>query len=486
MTKIAIAGVVHETNTYCQTTTGREDFRVLRGAKFSRLDGTQTSVGGALAECEKRGIEVVPILVANAQPSGTIQSPVYEGFKAEILETLAQEMPVDGVFLDLHGAGVVEHLEDLEGDLSAAIRNLVGEAVPITAGFDLHGNISQAMADSLDGVFACHEYPHVDMHERAMEAVALIDNMLKHQFRPVTHVEAVPVLLPTTTTFEGIGKKFLERVREVEAAHSEVVKISWFHGFPYTDIAEVGSFITVTHQSDRAEAEEIAKQLGSELWAMRDGFTFPRLDANEALERAMAVDGIPVVVNETSDNCGGGAPGDGTHLLKAMLEARLENCCFGFIVDPQVAEQANEAGVGSVIEVVLGGKTDSLHGSPLKLTAYVKALHDGRLIMKAMAKGAPMNLGKMARLIVDDVDVIVASKRSQTFDEGPFEALGINVREKRIVALKSSNHFRADYKDIAAEIVTADTPGATTLDISVFDRERLSKPIWPLDEDATY
>lgn len=486
MTRIAIAGVVHETNTYCQATTPATDFRFLRGEKFARMLGTETTVGGALGACEQRGFEVVPIMVANAQPSGTIQADAYDDFKQEILQTLGNQMPVDGVFLDLHGAGVVEGIDDLEADLCRAIRNLVGEAVPITAVFDLHGNITQDMADSLDGVFGCQQYPHIDMHLRAIEAIDLIAKMLNEKFRPVTHVELVPMLMPTTTTFTGIGESFLKDVLQAEAGDPNIIDISWFHGFPYTDVPHVGCSIVVTYRGERNHAEAVAKQVASQLWQRRDEFRPVRLGADEAVQAALAQPDFPVVINETSDNCGGGTPGDGTHLLRAMLVAGLQNSCFGFIVDPEVARQANSAGVGAVIEVDLGGKTDDLHGEPLRLTAYVRALHDGRLVLKAMAKGAPINLGTMARLVVDDIDIIVASNRSQTLDDGPFEALGIDVRQKNIIALKSSNHFRAGFKDIAKAIVTADTPGLTTHDISVFSREKQDKPLWPINEDAAY
>jgi microcystin degradation protein MlrC len=242
----------------------------------------------------------------------------------------------------------------------------------------------------------------------------------------------------------------------------------------------------VTVKGERAEAERIAKELAGDLWQQKQEFVPKSLSASAALAVAMEQPGSPIVINETSDNCGGGTPGDGTHLLAAMLESKIENACFGFIVDPEVAHQANQAGVGAVIDVSLGGKTDDLHGESLSLQGYVKALHDGRLILKAMAKGAPINLGTMARLEVDGLDIIVASNRSQTLDDGPFEALGIDVSQKKIVALKSSNHFRAGFQDVAAGIVTADTPGLTTHNMSVFPRINKSAPLWPIDDQAEY
>ncbi len=170
-----------------------------------------------------------------------------------------------------------------------------------------------------------------------------------------------------------------------------------------------------------------------------------------------------------------------------MLDAGLgKDACFAFVVDPEVAAQAHAAGVGSTLEVELGGKTDDLHGKPLRLGAYVKALHDGRLVMQHMFRGAPLHLGPMARLVVDGMDIVVGSRRSQTFDREPFLALGIDVLKYRYVALKSSNHFRAGFQQLAGAIVTADTPGPTTHQLQVFVRKNAARPLWPLDAEAAY
>ena len=481
--RIAIAGIVHETNTYCKEPTFANEFYQLRGKRLLETRGQESDVGGAVDACERLGIEPVPLLYAGAQPSGTIDRVAYDTFKQEILDGLANNGVIDGVMLCLHGAGVVEGIQDLEGDLARAVRVQVGEAVPVVASFDLHGNITQDMADALDGVFACHHYPHIDLHKRSAEAVALIQRMLEENFRPVTHVSSAPMLISFATTFLGPGKAKLAQILLAEE-ESGVIDVSWFHGFPYTDTVHVGTFVAVTTEGDREQARRIADALAEGLWADRETFRPRSLSADAAVVAARleaAKTEQPVVIHETSDNCGGGAPGDGTHLLRAMLDAKLDNACFGFLVDPEVASVCHEAGVGARLQISLGGKYDDLHGAPLELTAYVKSLHDGRIRMRAMFKGAPLNLGPMARLVVDGMDVIVASRRSQTFDIEPFLAVGIDVMNYDFVALKSSAHFRAGFQDLAGAIVTADPPGLTTLQIEVFPREHAPGPLWPVD-----
>jgi len=207
--RIAIAGIIHETNTYCRDQTTTVDFHQSRGERIFKSRGTETSIGGALAICAELGIEVVPLLVVSAQPSGIVELETYQAFKAEILQGLAPQLPIVGIFLDLHGAGVVDGIHDLEGDLVQAIRDLAGPSTGIVATFDLHGNITAAMVEALDGTFACHQYPHIDLHWRAREAIKLIRRMATENLKPVSYVEKLPMLMPTTTTFSGIGKAHL-------------------------------------------------------------------------------------------------------------------------------------------------------------------------------------------------------------------------------------------------------------------------------------
>ena len=210
-----------------------------------------------------------------------------------------------------------------------------------------------------------------------------------------------------------------------------LIDLSWFHGFPYADVPQAGSSLVATVRNG-VDAQPELERLASALWQARESFRPVSLSAEQAVAQATAaaqkLPKGPVIIAETSDNCGAGAPGDGTHLLRAMLEARLgPQACFGFVVDPEVAAQAHAAGVGSSINISLGAKTDHLHGSPIAAAASVIALHDGRLVMQHMNKGARLKLGLLARLQIQGLDVVVASRRSQTFDPEPFLAVGIAV-----------------------------------------------------------
>ncbi|MBW2279309.1 MAG: M81 family metallopeptidase [Deltaproteobacteria bacterium] len=483
--RVAIAGVSHETNSYCKGQTQSEEFWTLRGDRVLRLAPTATDVGGMLAACEEIGATPVPTLVAGASPSGVIAAEVYAGFKREILERLRDAGELDAVALSLHGAGVVDGIDDLEGDLAEAVRDLVGPGVPVVATFDLHGNVTQRMADALSLMFGCHDYPHTDLYDRGVEAVRNVPALVRGDLQPVTWVESVPALLPTNTTLFGPARDVKDRCLELEKRPG-VVDCTFFHGFPYTDTPLVGAHFTVTTHGDRELARKTAQEAARYLWSRREDFRPESLSCEQAIERARAVQGRPAVINETSDNPGGGTPGDGTHLLRAMVGAGLENACFGFIVDPVTAQAAHAAGVGATIDVEIGGRYDDLHGAPLAVSAYVKTLGDGYFRWQKMLRGVQAGLGRMARLVVGGIDVIVSSNRAQTFDAEVFAHLGIDVLRYDIVALKSSHHFRAGFQELAAGIITADPPGLTTHQIQVFPRERAAGPLWPLDPDATY
>jgi microcystin degradation protein MlrC len=253
-----------------------------------------------------------------------------------------------------------------------------------------------------------------------------------------------------------------------------------------TDVPGAGAAVLAITDNNPELARSCATEVAEVVWAMRDALLPRSLSCEEAIALAMAEPLGPVVINETSDNTGGGAPGDGTHLLRAMLDAGLADSAFGFVVDPVTAAQAHAAGVGATIDVELGARTDRLHGEPIRARAYVKALTDGRFVDQAFAAGTQVDLGAMARLRVAGVDVLVSSRRSQTFDPEPFLLHGIDVRRCRVVALKSSHHFRAGFEDLARAIVTADPPGLTTQRVEALERLRVARPVWPLDAGADY
>lgn len=496
--RIAIGGIEHETNTYATEsmgTTSLSDFSQLRGDELLAARGVRTFLGGFLAACDAAGHEVVPTFSAIAGPSGIIEAEAYRTMKHELLDRLRQAGPLDAVALAMHGAGVVEGIEDLESDLARSVRTVVGD-IPLVVPLDLHGNITPEMGASIDVMLGVHEYPHTDCYERGVECIELLPALVAGTLKPTTAVVQMPILLPTSTTDEGPAAEIRDRCLAAED-DDRVVDAAFFHGFPYTDVAATGSSIVVTTNGDMALAEETAAGLADIVWMRRTDFlteSTPPTVALELAQQVLADRGGPVVINDTADNPGGGTPGDGTHLLGALIESGIENACFGFIFDAAVAEQAHAAGVGATITVSLGGKHGSLHGPPLELEVFVKTLTDGRFVYSnQMLAGVPASYGPSARIVVGGnhrglggLDVIVTSRRSQTFDAGVFLLHGIDVTSRSVVALKSSQHFRGGFRDIATAMIAADSPGLTTREVTVFEHPNAGRSLWPTNPDLSW
>lgn len=483
--RIVIAEVMHETNTFSNVPTTRELFELWEWASgdavLANHRGVRDFLGGMIEASEQRGIEVVGAFAANAYPAGTITKETFAALQDELLSGIAAAGKVDAICLSLHGAGVAEGIDDLEGALIKAVRQQTGYDIPLIVTLDLHGNITDEMVQEADILLGVHLYPHTDCYERGLEAVELAEQMVKGTLVPRMYRATLPLIIPTSTTNLSPAKDVNEACYRWEAEPG-MVDCAFFHGFPYTDIPELGVTVIAVANDDAELAKRAAENVAELIWQKRDEFAAKVLSPQEGLALAKAAERFPVVLNETSDNPGGGTPGDGTYLLRAMLEADLQDACFGFIYDPEVAALAHEKGVGATIELQLGGKTDNLHGEPIAFTAYVKALTDGKFITSSpMGQGSPINLGKSVRLQANGVDILVCSVKTQVLDEQVFLLHGIDVTQYKIVSLKSSQHFRASFEPLSAQIITVDSPGLTTLQFSSFDYKRLNRPKYPLD-----
>lgn len=488
--RIAIGELSHETNTFCAGLTTMEDFRgfmCFEGEAITHAHaGNRTYVGGMLDRCRALGVDGVPTFATMAYPSGTIAAGTLRELLDRLLSAIQAALPVDAVALALHGAGVAEGHDDLEATVLAEVRELVGPDVPIAATLDLHGNLTQPVLTNAQGLFGVHQYPHVDSYERGAEVIDFLVRVVRGELRPVMHLERLPMMLPPTTTDLEPMKGLNVIAREAEK-RERLVDCTIFHGFPMTDVPGVGVSVLAIADGDPVAARDAATSVAEAVWEVREELRPEILSPGEAIERALSAPAGMVVINDTSDNPGGGGPGDSTHLLRALLDSNPADACFGFVYDPEVARQAHEAGVGARIGVRLGGKTDRLHGEPIEAEAYIKVLTDGRFRHTTpMWRGLAVALGPCARLQIGEVDVIVSSRRQQVLDEEVFLLHGIDVRRRRIVGLKSSHHFRAGFAPLAAAIVTADAPGATSLDLHALGHRRITRPRWPLDPDAAY
>lgn len=482
--RFAVGGFAHETNTFCPGVTELSAFK----SEWAEGDdilaknrGVRTDLGGMIDAADRLGIDLIPTLSTSTEPSATIARHAFDTITSTIISQISAALPVDAVVFGVHGAGSAEGIDDIEGAFLGMIREVIGPDIPLVVTLDLHGNTTQGMVDAADILLYCHEYPHIDMFERGVEAIELAAQLVRGEIKPVMHLARLPITFAPSSTFLGPAKQINERCFEWESRPG-VIDCNFTHGFPHTDVSVIGTSILVTTDGDGELARTIAEDVTAFFIENLDGFLQSLPGAVDAIQRALAATELPVVVAEVSDNPGGGAPGDGTHLLRALLAANESKTAFGFIWDPDVAAQAHSAGVGMMIRVKLGGFWDDLHGEPIEADAYVKTLSDGRFpLTNPMGAGRIVDLGPSARLVIGNVDVIVGSERTQTLDPGPFLLHGIDVTAYRVLAIKSQQHFRGGFAGIAGTIIRCDTPGLTTVNLENLPYQRIPRPIWPLD-----
>ncbi len=378
MTRIAIAGFSHETNTFAEGLTTFDDFERGRGFPglmsgqqiVETLTGKSTCTGAFLDAAGEEGFEVVPVLWTFPQPSGTIEQAAYDRVLQMLLEGLEEVLPVDGVLLELHGAMVTEQIEDAEGDVLARVREVVGADTPVVATLDLHANISPRMVEQSDALVGYDTYPHVDAYERGRDAVDLLLGAIEGSVRPVSALAQVPMLIgpPRQCTLIAPMSDIIDLAHEAEE-RPDVLNVTVSSGFPFADITDCGASVAVTADGDEELAEETAREIAEEMWDRRDDFELQLTPVEDAIDHALETGEGPVVLADGSDNPGGGAPCDGTVMLQAIIEADVPRSTVAIIVDPEAVADAVDAGVRSEVTLEVGGKTDDRHGPPLELTA---------------------------------------------------------------------------------------------------------------------
>ena len=490
--RIATGCIGHETNTFSSIPTSLDEFKLQRSYHIgdeiiSAFRQTSTITGGFIESSEKLGIQIVPLLWTFATPSGKIEQAAYDTLKGEFLDLLRSAGELDGVLLDLHGAMATEEIEDAEGDLIRSVREIVG-SLPIVVTLDLHANITAEMAEYSDTIIGFDTYPHVDCYDRGVEAGQVIFDIVQRNVRPTMAFRQLPLLTspPAQCTMKPLMSGVVEQLHALETEPG-VVTATLAMGFPFADIRDAGVTVLVTTNGDQQLAEQHADRFAKYIWDMREAFDLNLVSVEEAIEIANGTDGHPIVLAEGSDNPGGGGPCDGTIILRKFIEADVQDAVIAIIADPESVSLAIEAGVGNTVALNVGGKTIPLHGDPVPLTGYVKTISDGNFVHKGpMARGVRSSLGRTAVVQVGGVEIILTERRFQPLDAEVLRSVGIEPRDRKLIALKSAVHFRADYTPIAHEILEADTPGVHSADLFSYDYQSVRRPIYPLDTDADF
>jgi microcystin degradation protein MlrC len=478
--RVFSGGLATETNTFAPMPTGLGSFRDRGYYRAGTHPDEMSFFAGPLWAARQRGKalgwELVEGLVASAQPSGTTTRLAYETLRDELLGDLAAALPVDMVVLGLHGAMVADGYDDCEGDLLARVRQMVGPKVVVGAELDPHNHLTPAMLANADLLIAFKEYPHTDILERAYELVDLCAATVEGRIRPVASCVDCNMIVTMHTSREP-ARGFVDRIQALEGKDG-ILSISVSHGFAWGDVEDMGTKIVVYSDGDATKGMRLARRLADDLIGLRDRLrvTYPGIDAS--LDQALAFDGGPVVLADGADNPGGGAAGDSTFILRRMIERGIGSACLGPLWDPIAAGIAFHAGVGAKLMLRIGGKIGPLSGDPVDALCSVKALLP-EMKMTGLA-GTPMAMGDSALVETGGIEIVLTSLRNQAMGTDVFTQLGVDLAAKKIIVVKSSQHFYASFSKFAKDVIYVGAPGVVAFDLSTLPYRKIRRPKWPL------
>ncbi|WP_289032173.1 M81 family metallopeptidase [uncultured Paraglaciecola sp.] len=480
--KILTASLATETNVFSPIPTGKKSFEE---AIYFRHGATHVP-GMFFTEAlhvwkdnaQARNIELVESLAACAQPAGLTVRQVYEECKQLILDDVKNALPLDMILLSMHGAMAAAGYPDCEGDLIQSIREIVGKKTVIGVEFDPHAHLTDDMLESGDCLIFYKEYPHIDIKERAEELFEICLNHAKGKIQP--HMVNLPVqMLGIFETPKSPMKEFVERMQAFEK-RDDVLSVSFVHGFPWGDHEQMGAQVLVVTDNNTQLGQEIARELGKEIWQIREHFAPNYPNVKASLKVASEIPEKPLVIADMADNAGGGAPSDSTFFLSEILEQKLKNVAVATIYDPEVVRLCQEAGTDAEICIRVGGKLGVTSGQPLDLNVKIHSIID-----KTEQSMGPSKLtaGTSVWLETDGVHLIVNNLRTQTFSPDMLELHGIDLKLMDIVIVKSTQHFYDAFAPIASRIIHAVSPGALNFDYASIPYERSQNELWPAVEN---
>ena len=478
------ATLATETNTFSPLPTSLENYResVFFGAGEHPTDAPRMCTAPlfvARARAKAEGFELIEGSCFAASPAGTTNRADYETMRDEILGQLKAALPVDGLLLGLHGAMVAHGYDDVEGDIIERCRALVGPKCVIGVELDPHCHLTMKRVSNADIIVLYKEFPHTDVVERAEDVIDLVLATLRGQVKPVTSVYDCRQIQSYPTTMQPM-RGIVDRIMAMEGKDG-ILSVSIAHCFPYGDVPEIGTRVLVIADGDKKKADALATQLGEELVGLR-GKTAPQsFGVAAGISEGVAFNDLPVVIADPADNAGGGAPSDNTDILRHLIEANVESACLCPIWDPIAVRICFDAGLGARIGLRFGGKIAPSFGQPVDAEVEIVGLK-----RDAWQKFGPTQVpvGDCAAVRVGGVEVILITKRTQATGLELFTNVGIDPTQRKIVVVKSTNHFMAAYGPIAKKVIYVESSGPLPRDHRKVPYKKVERPIWPLDEDA--
>ncbi|MFZ5782919.1 MAG: M81 family metallopeptidase [Pseudomonadota bacterium] len=482
--RLFTATLATETNTFSPLPTSLQNYRESvffrpgeHPADAPRMCTAPLFVARKRAEAE--GFELIEGSCFAASPAGTTNRADYEAMRDEILEQLRAALPLDGVLLGLHGAMVAHGYDDVEGDMIERARAIVGPTCVIGVELDPHCHLTLKRLSGADIIVLYKEFPHTDVVERAQDVLDLVLATLRGDIRPVMSVYDCRQIQSYPTTLQPM-RSLVDQIMAMEGRDG-ILSVSIAHCFPYGDVPELGTRVLVVADGDKKKADALATMLGEELVSLRGKTRPPALDVAAGIAEGVAFNDLPVVIADPADNAGGGAPSDNTDILRHLIETGVEDACLGPIWDPIAVRICFDAGLGARIGLRFGGKIAPSSGQPVDAEVEIIGLR-----RDAWQRFGPTQvpLGDCAAVRVGGIEVVLIANRTQATGLELFTNLGIDPTKRKIVVVKSTNHFMAAYGPIAKKVIYVESSGPLSRDPRKVPYVKVQRPIWPLDADA--
>jgi len=496
MTRVFIAGIFHETHSFSGDTTGLEGFVIHRGAEILARRGDASQVDGFLSVAEREGWEVVPGVIYTGGASGTVDHAVFEAFWSEVQPLLDKALGegLDAIHLSLHGAMVTSKCDDPEGELMARIRTRRGAgALPVYCVGDLHGTLTPKMGDLSDCMIFYRECPHTDAFDSAVLASELLARCLKTGVKPKHFVLVTPIVWPPTGTGtrDGPMRALEDAARRMEKTIPGVLAVNVVGGYAFSNVPYAGVAFSIITEGDEAAAQAGLRELAAIAWEMREG-GIPKQHDLDQVVREFADSNYkfggkgPVLLVEPSDNIGGGAPGDGTDVMRALLKYDVQGAGVA-IADAESVAALASVPIGGKITLPIGGKGSPLDPGPVTLEVELLSRSDGVFELEDKHSHLVGSLGKIIHMGPSAVvkhgglTILLTSKKLPPFDLGQWRSQGINPEDLSMVGIKAAVGHRVAWGKIAAAEFTVNTSGPCTSDITRLPYTKLRRPVFPLD-----
>ncbi len=486
MARVLLANLAQETCSFVPSKHTLNDFRryyLYTGQEIlDRLRGGGMEIAGFIEAAEEEGVQLIPLLATYGGTGGPVESAAYVRLRDEILVGARREAAsVDGAILALHGAMLTEDLDDPEGDLLTRLREILGTGKPIVCSLDLHAHVTDLMVRQATALVAYHTHPHVDFHDTGVRAMRLLARALRGEARPVMAHRKLPMIAPPeqhNTSRPPMGP-IMQRVKAVEK-EAGMLAAGIFPVQPQLDIPNLGWSVIAVADGEPRVARACAEEIAEMAWQRRREFLHKRTPVPDALRIARETPGGPIVLADASDGTAGGAEGDSSVLLRALLESPVPGPCLLLITDPDAVARCAAAGVGAELSLEIGGKLTPAFFQPVRVTGKIRTLSDGRFQMKLPP--IPADRGLTAVLQVGQIFVVLSRKPVYTWDEECYRSVGLFPREAKLVQVKSPGGFRPTYEPFAKLIIDVDTPGPTDSDLARLPYRRVTRPLFPLDD----